>query len=144
MQYGVAWLVAIIAFTILEGLTYQIISIWFAVGAVGALIAVLFHASLPIQLAVFVVISVLCIVFTRPLFKKIIAGRIEKTNVDAIIGKNALVTADIDNIAGEGSVKINGLEWSARTAVNSKISIGEKVIVKKVDGVKLIVKKSEE
>ena len=144
MQYGVAWLVAIIAFTILEGLTYQIISIWFAVGAVGALIAVLFHASLPIQLAVFVVISVLCIVFTRPLFKKIIAGRIEKTNVDAIIGKTALVTADIDNIAGKGSVKINGLEWSARTADNSKMSIGEKVIVEKVDGVKLIVKKSEE
>ena len=144
MQYGVAWLVAIIAFTILEGLTYQIISIWFAVGAVGALIAVLFHASLPIQLAVFVVISVLCIVFTRPLFKKIIAGRIEKTNVDVIIGKTALVTADIDNIAGKGSVKINGLEWSARTADNSKMSIGEKVIVEKVDGVKLIVKKSEE
>ena len=141
MQFTVAWLIAVIVFALLESVTYQIISIWFAFGAVGAMISTFFGASLTVQVIVFLVISIICICFTRPVFKKILGNKMVKTNVDSVIGAEALVTTDIDNISAVGQVKLGGNLWTARSADENTIKSGDIVIVERVEGVKLIVKR---
>lgn len=141
IQYSVVWITAVVVFAAVEGLTAQLVSVWFAVGAVGAFVAAACGFSLPVQITVFLVLSGVCAAATRPLFKKLLKGRIEKTNADALIDKTALVVSDINNIAECGSVKINGLEWSARSANDEVITAGEIVVIEKISGVKLIVRK---
>lgn len=135
------WLVAIIAFCVIEALTYQIISIWFAFGAVGALIAALLGANLTVQIVIFLIVSAVCIFFTRPVLKKALENKLVKTNLDALIGAEALVIADIDNMSATGQVRVNGSVWTARSANNSIIKSGDTVVVQKIEGVKLIVEK---
>lgn len=141
MQFTAIWLIAVIVFAVVEGATYQIISIWFAFGAVGAMISTFFNASFTVQMVIFLLVSIICIVFTRPVFKKMLGNRIEKTNVDAIIGKEALVIEDIDNILSKGQVKVAGNVWSARSVDGSSIESDSVVSVEKIEGVKLIVSK---
>lgn len=141
MQFTAIWLIAVIVFAVVEGATYQIISIWFAFGAVGAMISTFFNASFTVQMVIFLLVSIICIVFTRPVFKKMLGNRIEKTNVDAIIGKDALVIEDIDNILSKGQVKVAGNVWSARSVDGSSIASDSVVNVEKIEGVKLIVSK---
>lgn len=143
MGYGIAWLIAVIIFAVVEGFTYQLISIWFAIGAIGAIVTALFGGEFSLQLTVFAILSLVCIIFTRPLFKKTLEHRIERTNADALIGKTALVISDIDNTHGFGTVKINGIEWSAKSIDNDIIKTDSKVIVENIEGVKLIVRKGE-
>ena len=134
-----AWLIAAILFVIIESVTTQLISIWFAAGATAAFIAALCNGNIIVQWSLFIAFSIILLIATKPLAKKLTKNSAEKTNIDSAIGKVTVVTAEIDNIAETGEVKLNGLTWSARSLNGDVIKEGSKVIVKKVEGVKLIV-----
>lgn len=133
------WLVLMIVFLVLEALTVQMMSIWLAVGSLGALIAALCHAPYNVQAFVFLAVSALCLVATRPLVKKISKKHIQPTNADRCIGETAVVTEKIDNIAAKGQVNVKGAVWTARSEKGEIIPEGEIVKVLFIDGVKLIV-----
>ncbi len=138
------WAVAIVVFLVIEALTVGIASIWFALGSICALIAALLGAPEWLQVAWFVVISVVTLVFTRPVVKKFVHSKRQPTNADRVIGMKASVREDIDNLAAKGSVVVDGKEWSARSADGEKIASGKIVTVLAIEGVKLIVKTLEE
>ena len=133
------WIVALIAFIVIEALTAQLLTIWFAVGSVAALIAEMVGAEVWLQWTVFVAVSAIVLIATRPFVKKLTKQKSQPTNADRCIGETAIVTEKIDNIAGKGAVKVNGIEWSARTKSGDIIEPGNTVKVIKIDGVKLIV-----
>ena len=134
------WAAAIILFGIAEAVTAQLVSIWFLIGAIAALIAAFCGANLIIQIIVFIAVSILALVITRPLVKKYINPKKEHTNADRVIGQVGIVAEDIDNIKATGQVKTDGKIWTARATDNSIIPSGSEVIIEKIDGVKLIVK----
>ena len=141
MDMGLVWLAAIIALAAVEALTVQFVSIWFAGGAVCSLIAYLLGANTTVQLVTFIIASAALLICTRPVVRNLQRGRVERTNADSLIGKTAVITQSIDNIAGEGEAKINGNYWSARSADGTPVEKDSVVTVEKIDGVKLIVKK---
>lgn len=136
-----AWIVAIVLFVVVEALTVQLVTIWFAAGAVGGLIACLFKLPLWAQIAIFVAVSLVALIVTRPLVKRFNSSKKLATNVDRNIGEVAIVTESIDNEYSQGAVKIGGLEWTARSSDGEKIEKDEKVIVEAVEGVKLMVRR---
>lgn len=134
------WAAAILIFGIAEAVTVQLVSIWFLVGAIAALIAALCGAAPVIQIIIFIAVSVLALVITRPLVKKFVSSKKQSTNYDRVIGQIGIVTEDINNINAEGQVKADGKIWTARSIDNSIIPAGSEVIIDRIDGVKLIVK----
>lgn len=133
------WLAAAIAFVIVEALTMGLTTIWFAGGSAAALIVSLLDANLAVQLIVFFVASIGLLVPTRKLFVKKLQTGNEKTNVEALIGKTALVTTEIKPYE-VGAVKVNGQIWSAVTKPEGEsLSVGSKVTITAIEGVKLIV-----
>ena len=126
------WIGLIVIFLIVEGLTAGLVTIWFAVGALAALIAAMFHAPLWLQLVWFFAV-------TRPLVKKYINSRTQPTNADMLIGQECLITEDIDNLAGRGAVSVGGKVWTARAQTDAPIPAGTAAIVLRIEGVKLIV-----
>lgn len=134
------WLAVLIGAIVLEIATTQIVSIWFAVGALAALIATLAGVgNIWIQVLIFVIVSAAAVIVTRPLVKKLISKQAEPTNADMVLGKTGIVTEAIDNLAPSGLVKVNGSVWTARSADGSVIAEGEKVVIKEISGVKLLV-----
>lgn len=134
------WVVAVIIFAVVEGLTAQLVSIWFVVGSIGALIASLLGAEWWLQGVVFLALTVLTLVCTRPMVKKISQTAKTETNADRVIGKTAVVTEDIDNLAAKGQVRVLGNIWTARSVSDDvKIPAGQNVVVQKIEGVRLIV-----
>ncbi len=133
------WAAAIVLFLVLEAVTVGIVSIWFALGSICALIAALLGAPTWLQIAWFIVISALTLVLTRPIVKKYVNGKKQPTNADRVIGCPAVVTEEIDNLQGRGSVRIDGKEWTARSADDSVIAFDTVVKVIRIEGVKLIV-----
>ena len=136
------WIAATIAFIIVEAATTQLVTIWFAAGSAAATIAALLKADTLVQLIVFVAFSLIALIVTRPLVKKLTKQKFSPTNAARFIGETAVVTQAIDNIAETGLVKLQGTVWTARTADGSAIAEGEKVTVKAIEGVKLIVEKA--
>ena len=136
----IVWAVLIVAFCILEGVTAQLVSIWFVFGSVAALIAQLLGASLLIQVIVFIAVSIVALLITRPIVKKKLNTKTEKTNADRCIGMQGVVTEVIDNLAPTGQVKVDGKVWTARSSTGENIPEDTVVTVEKIDGVKLIVK----
>lgn len=135
------WLIAFLGLLLVEFLTVGLVSIWFAFGALAALISTFITDSVLIQGVVFIVVSIITLIVTRPLMKKFKVNGFEPTNTDRVIGKVAEVTKEIKpNSYGE--VVVFGTEWMA--ASKDKIAVGEKVVVEKIDGAKLIVKKEGE
>ena len=134
------WIVLLVVFVIIEAMTPQLVTIWFALGSFAALIANILHAAEWIQWLVFITVSAVAVLATRPLVKKFSKPNSQPTNADRCIGKTAVVTEEIDNIMSKGAVTLNGLEWSARSEDDSVIPKGSRVTVIKIDGVKLIVK----
>lgn len=137
------WAAAIILFGVAEAVTAQLVSIWFLIGAIAALIAAFCSANLIIQIIVFIAVSIFALVITRPLVKKYINPKKEHTNADRVIGQVGIVAEDIDNIRATGQVKADGKIWTARATDNSIIPSGCEVIIEKIDGVKLIVKNKQ-
>ncbi len=137
----ILWLVLFIAFLVVEVLTVSLTCIWFAAGALLAMILALFNVPIVIQVIAFAIISIILMIFTKPvLSRKLLANR-EKTNYESVIGQNAKVTEQINNIENKGTVMLNGLEWTARSDDDRVIEVGTIVEVIKVEGVKVIVKK---
>ncbi len=139
------WLGLLAVFLIIEAITTGLTTIWFAGGALVAAIASWLGVGLVIQLLLFLVVSVVLLVFTRPLAVRFLNKGLERTNVNSLIGETAVVLQEIDNLAQTGQVRINDVEWLARTAVDGE-KIPEKtiVIIQEVQGVKLIVKEYKE
>ncbi len=134
------WLGAVILFGIIEALTVGIVSIWFSIGALAALIAAALHAAPWLQITVFLAVSAVALIITRPLIKKKILLRTTPTNTDMLIGEKGTVDEEIDNLAGTGSVKIAGKIWSAKSENGDVIPSGSTVTAVRIEGVKLIVK----
>ena len=143
-MYGILWTVAIIVFLILEAVTFQSICIWFAGGALGALAAYALGGSLNSQIVVFFITSAILLVLTRPFVKKVTQGKKIKTNSESIPGKQGKVTEEIDNVSERGKVRLEGMEWTARSVDGSVIPENVIVEIVEISGVKLIVKKCEE
>ena len=141
--FSIVWLVAAIIFLIIEALSVQLISIWLAGGAIIAMVLALLNVNFWIQALIFAVVSLVLIILTRPLVKRILNKKIEATNADRSIGKEASVTSEINNVLGKGQVNLSGQIWSARSSDDSVINVGETVIVEKIDGVKLIVSRNQ-
>ncbi len=138
------WLILCGVFFLIEIFTVSFLMFWPGVGAVLALLTSVLGFSIPIQIAVFSISTILMIVFMKPLTKKLFKSRNDVAmNSDAIIGKTGIVVKEIDNINSKGQVKVNGELWSAMNIdENETIEKGENIIVEDIEGVKLKVKKS--
>ena len=136
---AVFWVVMIVLFLVIEALTAGLATIWFAAGALAALVAQLFGAQIWLQVVWFVVISVVTLISTRPLVKKYVTPKIQATNADMTNGMEALVTEAIDNVAGEGAVAVAGKVWTARSQSGAPIPLGTLVRGVRIEGVKLYV-----
>ena len=137
------WLGITIVAAIIEILTTDLVSIWFAAGGIVSLIACLLGASQTIQIVLFAIVSIFTIIIVRPIAKKYLRTNIEKTNVDRVIGKHGLVTKTItaDN---KGEVKVMSTSWPATSLDNAVISVGDYCEIVAIEGVHLVVKKIEE
>ena len=133
------WLVLLILFLVAEGATAAVTTIWFAVGALVAMVAAMLGAQLWLQIVVFMVVSVASLMALRPLLKKYITPKKVRTNIDAVIGQQGIVLQRIDNLAGTGRVKLGGMEWSARSANGEIIAADAVIQVEKIEGVKVLV-----
>lgn len=135
----ILWLAALVVFVIAEAATVQLVSVWFACGALVALVAALLHAPLWLQIVLFLVVSAIALAATRPLVKKSLAKSYRPTNADRVLGKACYVTEKIDNIAGSGEVSASGKMWTARSSTGEIIEKGALVRPVSIEGVKLIV-----
>lgn len=133
------WLAVVIITAVIEAVTAGLVTIWFTIGALAALVAAFFGAHLAIQIVLFIAVSALSLVLTRPLVKKHILVKSEKTNADRLLGKTCEVVEDINNIKETGAIKIGGLTWSAKSE-SEPIKKGELVTVTEIKGVHVIVK----
>ena len=138
------WLVAMIALFIVEAATVNLMTLWFAFGALGALITSLFGGELWLQIVVFIAVTIITLIPTRKLAKKYFnKNHHQPTNSDMVIGKDCTVMEDIDNLLSTGAVKCMGREWTARSESGKKIAAGEIVTAVAIEGVKLIVRPKE-
>lgn len=134
------WVALLAVFIIIEASTAQLLTIWFAIGSFASLVTSFFTESILIQVIVFVVVSAIALIVTRPLVKKVTATKKQATNADMYIGQEGIVTEAIDNIAAKGLVKVKGSVWTARSETdNITIPEGTHISVVKIEGVKLIV-----
>lgn len=136
---SIFWLVVIVIAVVVEACTVQLVSIWMVVGGIGALIASLCGMPFWGQAAVFAGVTVLTLLVTRPMVKKVMHFQKVDTNAGRYIGKTGVVTTQIDNTAGVGQVAVLGSVWTARSADGSILPEGENVVIKAIEGVKLIV-----
>lgn len=142
---SIYWLLLIIVLLVIEIITLGLTTIWFAGGALAAFGAGVIGFGLVVQVVVFVVVSVLLLVLTRPLAVKYFNQERQKTNAESLIGQQALVIEDIDTLQSAGRVEVNGQEWSAKTdEPDGKIEKNKIVVIDGIQGVKLIVRDKEE
>lgn len=137
------WIAIISISLFAEVLTAQLVSIWFVVGGIIALIVSLFTYSFALQIIIFFIVSLFMMILIRPLIKNIMNFKTQRTNLDRLIGKTAVVTKNIDNELGEGMVNVEGMTWSARSRDGNLIPKGETVEIDYISGVKLIVHNSD-
>ena len=133
------WIVAAVAFGILEAATVQLVSVWFCISSVVSAFAAYITHNTTVSVVVFVVVSAILVAATRPLVKSRIIVKPQPTNTDRIIGKKAVVITAIDSSKNEGQVKVDGQIWSAKC--DDAVSEGETVEIEKIEGVKVVVKK---
>lgn len=136
---AIIWLILMVVFLMVEGATVSLVSSWFAVGSLVALIASLLSAPVWLQVTLFLLVSCAALAMLRPLVRKYITPKVVKTNVDAIVGKQGPVTAPIDNVAATGQIKLGAMEWSARSTSGEPIAVGALVKVDRIEGVKVFV-----
>ena len=139
------WLVLFVVLLVIEIATMGLTTIWFAGGSLVAMICAFVGFKLPVQVIVFLLVSIALLVLTRPLALKYFNKERQKTNAESLIGQNAVVLETIDTLYGVGRVEVNGMEWSAKTDdQKDKIDAGTVVVIEGIQGVKLLVKKKEE
>lgn len=135
------WIGVFVAALIVEGMTLQLVSIWFSVGALAALAASFAGASLTVQIALFVLVSLLLFLATRPLVKKWSKRPTVHTNADSVIGMEGIVKEEVNTLLGTGRVYVNGLSWAAKS--ETVIPANTKIVVLEMRGVTLIVRPAE-
>ncbi len=141
MKEIIFWLVLLIICIGIELATMGLTTIWFAGGALVAILAAVLGAPIWLQAVLFIIVSLLLLFFTRPIAVKYFNKDRVKTNVESMVGRQAIVISEIDNLQGIGQVTVGGQEWSARSAVRQgKIDVGAVVTVVAINGVKLIVR----
>ncbi|MCX4325681.1 MAG: NfeD family protein [Lachnospiraceae bacterium] len=134
------WLAALAVFLVIEIITLGLATIWFAGGALAAFVLALFNVPWPVQIAVFLIVSIVLLIFTRPVVEKRLNESRTKTNVNSMAGKEGRVVETIDNFNQKGTVIVNGLEWTACSSEEGLvIPEGTKVIINEVKGVKVFV-----
>lgn len=133
------WLVMIFIFAMIEGATAGLTSIWFAIGALAAMIAASAGGQLWLQIVLFLAVSAVTLLLTRPLVKKYVNPRKIRTNADRAIGRECRVTEEIDNVSATGAVMLDGVTWTARSEENERIEKDTLVTVTRIEGVKLYV-----
>lgn len=138
------WLALIVAFILVEAVTYQLVCIWFAFGSIGGLIAAFFTDSVTVQVTVFVIVSAIMLICLRPFARKGLSPKGLKTNIEELVGKEVFVTESVRNLQSKGRGKVNGMEWALRSSDGKDIDEGKTVVIEKVEGVKLIVKEIDE
>ena len=136
---AIFWLAAMVVFIATEAMTVSLVSIWFAAGALGAIVVALLGGGLVLQVTVFLALAVALLLSLRSIVRKHFTPHVTKTNIDSIIGATGIVVTPVNNIAALGQVQIGGMEWSARSSDNSHIPAGALVRVDRVEGVKVFV-----
>ena len=137
------WLGLTVAFLVAEAATVTVVALWFAAGALAAMAAALLGGGIFLQTGVFLAVSAMALTALRPLVRKHLTPKLTATNIDSVIGSVGIVTVPIDNIAATGQIKLNGMEWSARSTSGEALDAGTKVRVDKIEGVKVFVSSAE-
>ncbi len=134
------WLGLIVAFIAVEAATVNLVAVWFIGGSIAGLVCAVLGASVLLQFTVFIFVSALLLALLRPLLKKYLRVKPTKTNADRLLGQEALVTEDIDNLRETGAIRINGVLWTAKSALDTQIPAGSRVIIARIEGAKVYVK----
>ncbi len=136
---SVVWLALLILFAVVEAATVGLVSAWFAAGALVALLSTFFTNNIWLQAGIFLVVSAVALALVRPLVWKYVSPQRVATNADRAIGREGVVTQDIDNLSASGTVTILGMTWTARSTDGEAIPAGSTVTVDRIEGVKLFV-----
>ena len=134
------WLGRIVAVIAVEAATGNLVSIWFICGAVAGLVCAILYVSVLLQWTVFIAVSAGLLALLRPVLKKYLRVKPTKTNADRLVGQEALVTEQIDNLRETGAIRINGVLWTAKSADDTQIPIGTRVVIERIEGAKVYVK----
>lgn len=141
---AIVWFGLLLVFVIVEAACpIHLVSIWFAAGALVAMVVSMLHGALWLQILLFLLVSGALLVLLWPFIKKFLNPKLSKTNVDAVIGSQGLVTAAIDNVSAQGQVKLGAMEWTARSTSGLPIAQGTLVKVDRIEGVKVYVSPAE-
>lgn len=140
MEVTTIWLIVLVACVVIEIITMGLTTIWFAGGALIAAIAAAFSLPVWLQIVLFLVVSLVLLYLTRPIAVKYFNKDRVKTNAESLVGQQAIVISEVDNLQGIGQVTVGGREWSARSINEGRqLPVGSVVVVRAISGVKLIV-----
>ncbi len=137
------WLIVAVVLAVIEASTAQLVCIWFALGAICAMITAMITENMLVQVMVFIFSTALFLALTRKFVKRLTDVKASKTNADSLIGKEFIVIEEVDNNKETGTLKASGTVWSVRNTEEGVIPSGTKVIIEKIEGVKLFCKKAE-
>ena len=141
---AITWLAIMVVFLIVEAACpFHLVSIWFAAGALVAMIISMLGGELWLQIIAFCIVSGALLAGLWPFIRKFLNPHLTKTNVDSVIGTEGIVTADIDNLNAVGQVKLGGMEWTARSTSGADIPTGTRIRVDRIEGVKAFVSPAE-
>lgn len=141
---AIFWLAAMVVFLLAEAMTVTLVSIWFAAGALVAIVVALLGGSLGLQVVLFLVTASALLISLRTMVRRFIHPKLIRTNVDSVVGSVGVVTTPVNNIAALGRVELNGMEWAARSTTGSPLPEGAQIRVDRVEGVKVFVSLAEE
>lgn len=145
LNMTVVWLVILVVLVVIELATMGLTTVWFAGGALVAALASLLRLPIFVQVILFLVVSGLLLYFTRPLAVKYFNKDRVRTNAESLVGRQAIVISEIDNLQGIGQVSVGGMEWTARSKRDdTPLPVGAVVIVLAINGVKLIVEEKKD
>lgn len=140
---AILWLTLMVVFLVVEASTVTLVSLWFAAGALAAMVSAMLGGAVWLQALVFLAVSTVLLTALRPLVRRYVTPKLTRTNVDSIIGTAGPVTVAIDNMAASGQVKLGAMVWTARSSSGDPIPEGTLVRVDKIEGVKVFVSPAE-
>ncbi len=145
MNMTMFWLIVLVVLVVIELLTMGLTTIWFAGGALIATVAAVFNTPVALQVILFLVVSAVLLFFTRPVAVKYFNKDRVRTNAEGLVGRQAIVISEVDNLQGIGQVNVGGMEWTARTRIDGvKLPVGTVTTILGINGVKLIVEERKE
>ena len=140
---AILWLTLMVVFLVVEASTVTLVSLWFAAGALAAMVSAMLGGAVWLQALVFLAVSTVLLTALRPLVRRYVTPKLTRTNVDSIIGTAGPVPVAIDNMAASGQVKLGAMVWTARSSSGDPIPEGTLVRVDKIEGVKVFVSPAE-